>query len=594
MPEPLPAASESLRIRAVRRRRRQDRTAIALLLVLAVAVSSGGITWGLPSRDADKYLFGQHPAWSGSQLLELTGRRDRDSSRGADVDRDPLLAREHKLILNQTDAQRGEIVRRYRLFTYHPDEMVTLMALAEMRPGQGDFDPKLYQYGGLWVYPIGAMLKTCSVLGILRVTSDLGYYFDDPAQFGRFYVVARLYVVAWAIVGAWAVFALTRRLTRGSVLAACIACFSYIMMPVVVNMSHEAKPHLPGAVLMLLTVLAAVRYVRTVEGFWWLLACVLAGLSVGMVPAAWPVVFALPIATLIVRQEWRARVRICVRGVGLSVAVYLITNPYVLIHLFDNRELLRSNLGNTRAMFHAGLSAGGIWNAIMLLAEGTAPLLAAGGVAGIVTLIVSAALRRDWAIRSSAWLLIGPAGLVLAQFTWFAGGQPGDYGRFAIFVDIVLVIAAVVGGYYLLAWREWRPELLLMVGLAAAIPGSRYYGGFVSDAIKPTTRTNAAQLIEARRLAGARTVGVFAEPAPYVVPPLNLFDWQVVLLPKGYQPQTDPNPPDLIVRATDDLSPPAENWAVRYEWEFVNTAGDPAPMRWAAKPFIILSRKRGL
>lgn len=591
MPEPLPLGSESLRIRTVRRRRRQDRAAIVLLLFLGVAVFTGGITWGLPSRGADKYLFGDRSPWTGRQILELTGRHaGDDADLGADVDRDPLPARGGKVVLNETDARRAEIVRRYRLFTYHPDEMVTMMALARMRPGELDLDPRLYQYGGVWVYPIGALLKVCSMLGIVRLTSDLAYYLDHPSAFGRFYVIARLYVAAWAIVGAWAVFALTRRLTRGSILAACIACFAYVMMPVVVNMSHEAKPHLPGAVLMLLCVLAASRYVRTADAMYWMLASALAGLAVGMVLAAWPVLAVLPMATLLVRQEWPSRARACAWGIGVSVAVYFLTNPYVLIHLFNNHELLRSNLGNTRAMFDFGLSARSFLSAVGLMAEGTSPLLAGLGTAGAIGLVVATIWRKAWAVRYSGWLLLVPAVLAGAQFVLFAGDQPAEYGRFAVFVDIVLVIGAVVGGYLLFQWREWRPEILVVLGLAAAIPGSRYYAGFVSDAFSPTSRTNAAQIIEAHRRAGAKSVGVFAEPAPYAVPPVNLFDWPVVLLPEGYDPQWDGNPPDVVVQAVDDFVPPGEPWASRYKWDFVNPVGDIAPMRWAGKPFLVMSK----
>lgn len=588
MPEPLPQGVESLRIRAVRRRRRQDRTAITFLLILALAVFTGGITWGLPSRESDKYLFGDRPAWSGEEIQSLTGQRKTTTRLGADVDRDPVAKAGGPVVLNGTDARRAEIVRRYRLFTYQPDEMVTMMALAEMRPGQGDFDPKLYQYGGLWIYPIGALLKIGSMLGIVRLQPDLAYYLDHPEAFARFYVVARLYVVAWAILGAWAVFALTRRLAGGAVLPACIACFCYIMMPVVVNMSHEAKPHLPGAVLMLLATLAAVRYVRTADAMWWLLASLLAGLAVGMVLAAWPILAVVPAATLLVRQDWRSRVRTCAWGAAISAATYFVTNPYVLINFFTNRQLLQSNLGNTRDMFSFGLSLDAVTNAVRLIAEGASFTLAGVGMLAAAALIIAASLRKNWALRSSAWLVVLVAGLGLVQFVLFAGGQPAEYGRFAVFADISLLIGAVVGGYFAFHWMEWRPEFLILLGLAAAIPGSSYYAGFVEDAGRARSRLMAAQVVEAKRQGGTRSVGVFAEPAPYAVPPINLFSGPVVLLPRGYNPAIDPNTPDVVVRTVDTMDKPPEAWMARYEFEFIDPLDSTAKMRWAAKPFLVM------
>ena len=55
-------------------------------------------------------------------------------------------------------------------------------------------------------------------------------------------------------------------------------------MPVVVNAAHEAKPHLPGAVLMLLAVLSATNYVRTGRRRYWLGAGALCGAAFGMAP----------------------------------------------------------------------------------------------------------------------------------------------------------------------------------------------------------------------------------------------------------------------------------------------------------------------
>ena len=142
---------------------RAGRWLLVGLLVVAAAVFGLGITWGLPSRNVDPYLFGDEPVWSGQRIQRLLGDRPDDPTRGADMDVNPLIDRDTITCVNETDEQRAEIICRYRLYTYQPDEMDTMMALARMSPGRGDFDPKLYQYGGLWVYPVGALLELASV-----------------------------------------------------------------------------------------------------------------------------------------------------------------------------------------------------------------------------------------------------------------------------------------------------------------------------------------------------------------------------------------------------------------------------------------------
>src|SRR5262245_50827915 len=122
----------------------RERILLLGTLLLCALVFLLGITWGLPSRAPDPFLFGDHPAWSGKEIAALAGERQSGASIGADVDRNPIAPDFPRIVLNETDQQRAEIVRRYRLYTYQPDEMITMMALASMRPSLRDFDPKLY------------------------------------------------------------------------------------------------------------------------------------------------------------------------------------------------------------------------------------------------------------------------------------------------------------------------------------------------------------------------------------------------------------------------------------------------------------------
>ena len=65
----------------------------ALGLLCAALWFLAGITWGLPSRRADGYLFGDaSKAWTGKQIIELAGGWEEDASRGADVDEVERLA----------------------------------------------------------------------------------------------------------------------------------------------------------------------------------------------------------------------------------------------------------------------------------------------------------------------------------------------------------------------------------------------------------------------------------------------------------------------------------------------------------------------
>ncbi len=431
-----------------------------LLLPVAAAWFLAGIDWGLPSRRVDPYLFGTHPVWTGAEIQQkaeaaaagATSARWNDPSRGADVDSTPLGRSSIPIQVNATDAQRAEIIRRYRLYTYQPDEMITMMSLAKMRPGQLDFDPRLYQYGGLWVYPVGGMLVAGSKLGLIQLRTGpnaLTWYLDHPEAFGRFYVAARLYVVLWGLVGVVAVYRIVREV-QWTVLAAIVAAAAFAMMPVVVNMAHEAKPHLPGAVLALLATLAGARYART--GRWRdaLGAGALCGAAFGMVLSMLPAFAILGVMTLLRPLSWGRRAAVAVGAAAVGGIVYGLTNPYVVIHQFWHREVFQSNLSNSTAMYQDIRPLAGLVTEASLISEGMSPLLAICGIVGAGFLGVRAYhLRADRSPaevrrRATGLLLATPALLMLAQFAALGAGKPGEYGRFLLLPNTFLMIEAVV------------------------------------------------------------------------------------------------------------------------------------------------------
>ena len=95
------------------------------------------------------------------------------------------------------------------------------------------------------------------------------------------------------------------------------------------------------------------------------------------------------------------------------------------------------------------------------------------------------------------------------------------------------------------------------------------------------------RLIVADRLremsaAGATVLAVDAEPAPYTLPPVDLFRWKVLLLPRG-----SPMPADADMRLdpVDDVQPPDSK--VQY---WIRPRLMPTPISWAAKSFRIETR----
>lgn len=546
-----------------------------VIAALAATVVTG-IDWGLPSRRADRFLFASHSAWSGAELASYDAER-RNDDLGADVDRDPLAPSATPVVVNPVDAQRAQIIRRYKLFSAQPDEMITFMALQQMRPEQRDFDPRLYQYGGLWIYPVGAMLKGAAMIGAVDLRNDKAFYYDRPQEFGRFYVVARVYTLAWYIVLLALVAKLMHKLT-GSDVASIVAVLAVGASPVVFAMAHEAKPHLPGAAMMLLACLAVLRWVEKGRNRDAILAGVVCGLATGMVLSAAVIGIVLPVMIFLRKSTLIQRLG----ALGLSIAwmgfAYAITNPYVPINLLRGSLALKSNIENTRVMYGKG-------SALQGLTDGTSRLLEAGTpvLIGLGTLALFASVARRRRLSPMAWLIGAPSLVVLIQFALLAAGKPAEYGRFAIFPVIALTLGAVwVLG--LIPWRWGRWTLQIATPLAVgAIWTWAYVGAFLDDATSDGTRIRAAERLRTLQRED-RVLQVFATPAPYTLPPLDVWRWEITLT----RPQHE-LVGDVVIRPIDDptrltLAPAG------YTREVIGSQRRAAPITWADKPFEILIR----
>jgi len=726
------------------------RVAVFIPLLLFACVSILGISWGLPSRKIDKYLFGTGEVWSGEKIYRLAkaGEKlspERASRTGADVDVDPIRRNPNPLpspqpspwngegdrpspqpappkgegdvipgahrpgeaiLLTVTDEDIAKIYLRYRLYTYQPDEMIIMMALAGMRPGCLQLDPRLYQYGGLFIYPVGALIKLCGLFGLIDVRSDVVYYLDHPDEFGKFYVVARAYSAAWGLLGVILVCAIARRMmlepergtearrhegTKGAPsadacpgrarapgsnwlrspnhqitkspnrqiaplpygrgtdsarLAGLLAALLFTLMPVVVCMSHEGKPHLPGAVLMLAAVYFAMRCMRAPnakfkvqsskievqnlesatrnrqsiltngvgnnrQSFW--LMCVCCGAAVGMVLSSWPICVLIPLVEWLratpapltpgktklevrsgkIEKNMGRRLRLLsshfslhysMLGLLVAVAVYFITNPYVLINAFVNRDVLRSNFGNSLAMYQIARIGEGFVRVLELTIEGaTLPVL----VLGVMALMIALA-RRSRRSDPAVWVLVAPAIVFFLQFVAIGAGKPAEYGRFGIFPNTALAIGAacLLSGRWLGVHRMLRWAFPAFVVASVAVLGCGYLRNFHADTTNQASRIVLADRIAARDI--DRPVGLFAEPAPYSCPPLNFARREVFLLQStAGVAKPDSQRPWIKIVATDAESARPSDIAnlplgASDLRELLNR---PTPISWANKTF---------
>ncbi|MCG3137379.1 MAG: hypothetical protein HJJLKODD_01223 [Phycisphaerae bacterium] len=569
---------------------------LMLITLLYLVLSSWGAHWGLDHAQRQDYLFPAGSGWSPQKVAQLRHQPATLPAAGADVDPNPTTQRDALTQLNTTDRDIAEIYARYLLYSTQPDEMITFRAIARMHPSTGQFDPQMYQYGGLFIYPIAAAAQLAGWVGLVQL-GDTDFFLQHPGEFAKLYLVGRYYVIFWGMIGLWVIYALGRQLHSDR--AGLLAALLFTLLPITVALSHESKPHLPGAVLMLWASYSAISYYHSCAPRHRLLLAIFCGLALSMVLSSLWIFVLIPLAEFFTQRDASLRENLLASGwmILLGLGVYALTNPYVAINAVTAPELLRSNVGNSTAMYQIADLSAGLHNALQLLMAGSSPVLA---IAGVVLLVSWWAY--DW---RQTLLLTVPALICLAQFVALAAGKPGEYGRFALFPNCMLMLWVAVGTMRFLAPR-WYQGLFfsLAAATALAMPTLPYLQQFHTAV---TTRSG----YPFQRTAGfsrhgdvtqdsPNSIGLLRQPAPYNLPPLDFNRWAIYLLPPDVAqwPVSRGGWPEYLVvpiNGTEGvtLGPILDDGFYQLDYQVQQSVPvDLTPLTWANRPLIVLKKSR--
>lgn len=267
----------------------------------------------------------------------------------------------------------------------------------------------------------------------------------------------------------------------------------------------------------------------------------------------------------------------------IALFVYAITNPFVLINAFAAPHLLRSNLGNSTAMYGVRGPLAMIPDAMRIAGHAMTPIGFRFAIATALALVVGRFLSHGLPARraSAEWagspchLWIAPATVIAIQFVLLAAGKPAEYARFGLVVWAALCVAAAIAVRAVFdSPARMGGTLLVAVGVCLFIPPfdlDRH--GY--DAWKWTDVDDSATQLDTMRSLGTGEqarwrLGVAYEPAPWSTPPVNLFDQDIVL-----------------VRATPEMLESVDLfvWPVNLESQCFAPAQDRESLDWKANRF---------
>ena len=498
---------------APRRVRRRSAWMVAAgLYVFAVAVNLVGIGWGLPGQGR-----GLLPPAAAGGIAETADRS------WAAV-QDPA----RNLNLGAPDPEQAETpartLRRFTLYTADPDEVLTIIALARLNPFAGRWDPGITQYGGFFLYPLGAALQLGSAAGIITARGDPSFYMAHPEAMGRIFLAGRIVVVlvgALAIPLLWAI----ARPIYGSRVAALAAAIGAVA-PAWIVYGHILKPWAFGAPFALAALAAGRRLIASARpGRDALLAGALAGLAAGAVLVYGPVILAVWIG-ITLRREGSAGRRLAWAAAAACAAaiVVLAVQPYWLRDPAQTLAAWRRILSWHAPDYRPAVLAAFVWGTLGC-ALGV-PLAMAGLAEGAFQM---------WRSRESLPVL-APTFLMLLAAAVRTGEVPGDGIHARLIVPGALVLAMLGAGAL---WRLGRalPRFAQVLPLVLVIPTL-----LISGAVLRNFRA-AAGIENTRHLAGrwlnaqpeGATIGVLAPLAPFRSPLFRMDRYRVVIEPRPDQ-----------------------------------------------------------
>ncbi len=540
--------------------------------------------WGLPSSQIDPLLFGNDEPWDADRYnaeADLQARRERVG--GADTDLDPLEVTDRIVNLTEDEAARAAILRRYRLFSRQPDEMITFMALQRMNPRGFDFDPQLYQYGGGYIYLIGAALGVSSLLGLTTITGDVGVYLAQPELFARFYLVARLVTLIFGALTLVATIKLARRAAGRA--AGWIAFFFVAACPVFITGVLEAKPHLPSVCLLLWAILSALDYQANGRRRDAIRMGLLVGYAFGLVLTGLAGILLWPLMFFARRHDARRMLRHLALAGGLALAVYIITNPYIPYNLLFHADVFSGNIENSTAMYSIGRIPEGLARVGQLLLESCGPGVLAGGFIALIWLC------HRW--PRQIVLAIAPGLAMLVLCVAIGANKPAEFARFLLLPTILFAIATAALTATLAGHRLGWGIVVTILALAV-MRTPAYVHSFYADAHFQHESRHRAALYLREHTRPSDVIGVVQVPAPYAVPPLDFAHRTIHLLPPNDITRGEcGNLPPWLVLTADDATIHRDAWWHTHYHLTQRFAAEPLQLSritWANKPVFIYRR----
>lgn len=169
--------------------------------------------------------------------------------------------------------------RSFHMRSGHEDESNLLNAVARLRPTLDGINPRIYYYGGTYIYGLAAWIALGAAVTPASLVPGIAYYLENTEQIAWLYWLGRTFSAAVYLAVTGLILLLGRRYFGAA--AGLVAAAFWVVSPGIVIQAHYMKPHLLGSLFTLAAFGLAAEALRRDDTRWGVASGAAAGLAMG-------------------------------------------------------------------------------------------------------------------------------------------------------------------------------------------------------------------------------------------------------------------------------------------------------------------------
>lgn len=305
---------------------------LGLIILFFFSIEIPGLKWGLPDKKIKNLYFS-----TDNEIKEFI------SNVGTEYVEKSWEISKTEDISNKLQRAIFNPIR-----SFHPDEEIILKSISNMKPQNLNFNPHFFEYPSLYIYLIALNLFICSIFGIIHLEKNLLYYFLNPGEMAKLYLVGRITTLLFSLLCIIFLFLATSELFKNKKIG-IISSLILTLNPLFVLNSHYLTVDIPMVFFGILTAYFCVKYYKEEKIMWIYFASISAGLSAATKYPGLAFWFVIP--TILLYQKDKEKVKHILISFFIFIMIFLLTNPYIMLSFnefkndFLERVIMRRGVG---------------------------------------------------------------------------------------------------------------------------------------------------------------------------------------------------------------------------------------------------------